>query len=74
VRIQENCKTADFQLCKKGVERNFEGQKYLICIFYIDQRKFGASFRTENSDYWISPKCVSFPNQWLLIYVSTNKF
>jgi hypothetical protein len=35
VRFQENCKTAVLNSAKKE-ERTFVGQKYLICIFYID--------------------------------------
>jgi hypothetical protein len=48
-----------FLTSAKKEEPNFLGQKYLICIFYMDYRKFGANFSSvENSDYWMSPKCV----------------
>jgi hypothetical protein len=68
--MQENCKTAHLNSAKKK-KRNFVGQKYFNLYFLY--RLFGASFSSvENSDYWISPKCVSFPRQWLLSTLPQN--
>jgi hypothetical protein len=50
VRFQEICKTADFELCKKGGAQ-FCRPKIFNFYFLLDLRKFGASFsKVENSD------------------------
>jgi hypothetical protein len=51
VRFQENYKTADFELSKKGGAQ-FCRPKILISIFYIAQRKFGASFSSIENSYF----------------------
>jgi hypothetical protein len=61
VRFHENCKTADFELCKKGGAQ-FCRPKIFNLYFLYRLKKIWFQL----SDYWISSKCASFYRQWLL--------